>query len=278
KEPDEDYADILKITMRNPLNIQKIVNRDLNLTSKFGPDKHGLHAAITYLAEATAKRENERLMNEIANVTSIDGLKEAIDTNSRLIDAIEHLGKTDALMSELYKLSRMTENLSAIYEGKFQNWEEYPLLSNPLLQNTVINLVIRDEGKRREVFQQSVNDALTIDELLKTISLYSGIPDRFTLIESIELFAKNKKNAQYIADGGTVDWQKFGIAEDYGIKDKLIGLIKSTHLSRSTQDPSAKIMQVNADEWPKAENLFEQNNHLAKLDKKRFELGHSFIK
>ncbi|MCS5711272.1 protein kinase domain-containing protein [Candidatus Berkiella aquae] len=272
------YIEILKIMMRNPATMQKIMNKDINLASKFGPEKYGLHAAIYHLASVTAKKNQDRLMQEIANAESIEDLKNIFDRNGLLIDALGNLGSSNAVISELFKLSRMPEDILAIYEGKFQNWEQYPSLAGPLLQDTIVKLVISDEHKRREAFQRSVTEAVTLDELLKAISLYPGIADRFSLIENIEIFSKNKKNAKYVAEGGEVDWDKFGIIEDYGIKDKLIGLIQSTYLARPVQDPNAKIMQVSAAEWHKAEEIFEQNADLSKLDKKKFGLDHSFIK
>ncbi len=278
---DIDYVKMyINKVLTNPELVHQILSNTISWHRYNIPNQFGLREAIQNLAIIINEDNKRELLHALSNAKTVEELKSVINDKSVLIDSLGFAGGTEVIMRELLRFMNNPASLAQLHDQPFRVLDECPHLStNSILLERFRTLAIDYEALQRQVLTDRVSAAQSVDELVLVIQEYKGDVQRDVLIKNIKQLVGNKKNIQYIADDGVFDWHEQGIIDQFGIKESIIALAKARHAyTQRSVDTASPTIQVSDDTWAQAERQFLENSDLLKLDKKKSQLSHSFLK
>ncbi len=282
KRINEDEIDLvkghIKMIFTKPIRLHEIYQKKFNWEQFNIPVHFGLREEIFPVASMAHEQNISNLHSSIANTNTMDELTNVFVQNSLFIDAISEFGDSSNIISDIYRFTGKMQDVANLYDQQPIDWDHYPhLTKNLLLHAQFIKLAIDFEAKRRQALAESIQAAHNFEELVQAIDQYTGELDKVTLIKNIRTFTASKKNLQYLAQAQDIDWEKTNIPREFGITDKITEIAVKLHSQPRAQSTDSSI-RVTDDEWAQVAQLFSQNSEKAKLDKKEYNLSHSFIR
>lgn len=281
--------DRIESYFKRDYKLVQLVESNFNFDRQNIPDLFGLREQLVKLAKSKINGKLSNMEAAIAKANRIPELESIFDQYSYIINTHDYGFKDLYAMRSHIKLTLLDPlKLEEVVSGKFDfDKEQIPKQNG--IRACFIRIANIQKQEQQSALIESLSDAKSFEAFCQLINDYPGIlrlgdgevVNKFDVIDGMKMLFYNKKNFEYIATGGKLNWDEHCIPKELGVLENFMRLVEARQKileeKAKGKDSPASVFYVPPSEWEYARNYFFKNN-ATKCDKKAHGLQYSFIK